>query len=104
MNTILCHQFGLPNTLEYKTVTTPQPKKEELLVTIKACSVNFPDTLIIQGKYQFKPEFPFSPGSDIAGIVEEIGGDVKGFSIGDEIVGFIPYGGFAEKAVISNIF
>lgn len=100
MKAIICNQFGLPNTLEFKEVTAPKPNKGELLISVKACSVNFPDTLIIQGKYQFKPEFPFSPGSDIAGIVEEVGEGVNHLSIGDEIVGFVPYGGFAEKVVV----
>lgn len=100
MKAIICNQFGLPNTLELKEVTAPKPNKGELLISVKACSVNFPDTLIIQGKYQFKPEFPFSPGSDIAGIVEEVGEGVNHLSIGDEIVGFVPYGGFAEKVVV----
>ena len=97
MKAIICSQYGLPNTLEYKEVDDPQPKKGEILISIKACSVNFPDTLIIQGLYQYKPEPPFSPGSDIAGIVEEVGEGVTQFKVGDEVVGFNPYGGFAEK-------
>ena len=100
MKAIICSEYGLPNTLEYKEVDDPKPNKWELLISIKACSVNFPDTLIIQGLYQYKPEPPFSPGSDIAGIVEEVGEGVKGFTIGDEIVGFNPYGGFAEKVTV----
>lgn len=97
MKAIICNTYGLPNTLEYQEVENPKPKKGELLISVKACSVNFPDTLIIQGLYQYKPAPPFSPGSDIAGVVEAIGDGVVGFQIGDEIVGFNPYGGFAEK-------
>jgi NADPH2:quinone reductase len=100
MKAIVCNKFGIPNTLEYKDISSPQPKKDEVLVTIKACSVNFPDTLIIQGKYQFKPELPFSPGSDVAGVVEQVGKNIKNFKVGDEVVGFIPFGGFAEKAIV----
>lgn len=100
MKAIVCNQFGLPNTLEFKETETPQPKEGEILITVKACSVNFPDTLIIQGKYQFRPEFPFSPGSDVAGIIEKVGENVKHFNVGDEVVGFIPFGGFAEKAIV----
>ena len=92
MKAIVCNQFGLPSSLTYQEVENPSPKKGELLITVKACSVNFPDTLIIQGKYQFKPPFPFSPGSDVAGIIEAVGEEVKGFQIGDEVVGFIPFG------------
>jgi len=100
MKAIICNKYGLPNTLDYQEVEDPKPQKGELLISVKACSVNFPDTLIIQGKYQYRPEPPFSPGSDIAGIVESIGEGVKGFHKGDEIVGFNPYGGFAEKVTV----
>ena len=100
MKAIVCKNFGLPNTLEYKEIETPKPKEGEIQITVKACSVNFPDTLIIQGKYQFRPEFPFSPGSDVAGIVEQVGENVSHFKVGDEVVGFIPFGGFAEKAIV----
>lgn len=100
MKAIVCNEFGLPSSLSYQELQSPTPKNGEILISVKACSVNFPDTLIIQGKYQFRPDFPFSPGSDVAGIVEEIGEGVKGFSIGDEVVGFIPFGGFAEKAIV----
>ncbi|PQJ77423.1 NADPH:quinone oxidoreductase family protein [Polaribacter glomeratus] len=100
MKAIVCNKFGTPDTLEYQEISAPSPKEGQLLMTVKACSVNFPDTLIIQGKYQFRPEFPFSPGSDVAGIIEEVGENVKHFKVGDEVVGFIPFGGFAEKAIV----
>ncbi|MEE9407153.1 MAG: NADPH:quinone oxidoreductase family protein [Polaribacter sp.] len=100
MKAIVCSKFGTPDTLRYKEIENPLPNKCEVLITVKACSVNFPDTLIIQGKYQFRPEFPFSPGSDVAGIVEKVGENVKHFNVGDEVVGFIPFGGFAEKAIV----
>jgi NADPH2:quinone reductase len=100
MKAILCNKFGTPDTLEYLEIENPSPKNDEVLITVKACSVNFPDTLIIQGKYQFRPEFPFSPGSDVAGIVEKVGENVKHLKVGDEVVGFIPFGGFAEKAIV----
>nr|WP_298991646.1 NADPH:quinone oxidoreductase family protein [uncultured Polaribacter sp.] len=100
MKAIICNKFGLPETLEYKEVENLLPKEDEVLISVKACSVNFPDTLIIQGKYQFRPEFPFSPGSDVAGIIEKVGNKVSHLKVGDEIVGFIPYGGYAEKAIL----
>lgn len=100
MKAIVCNAFGNPNTLEYCSVDVLNPDENEVLINVKACSVNFPDTLIIQGKYQFRPEFPFSPGSDVAGIVEKVGENVKHLKVGDEVVGFIPYGGFAEKAIV----
>jgi NADPH2:quinone reductase len=100
MKAIVCNKFGTPETLQYQEIETPSPKNDEILIAVKACSVNFPDTLIIQGKYQFRPEFPFSPGSDVAGIVEKVGENVTHFKVGDEVVGFIPFGGFAEKAIV----
>jgi len=101
MKAVVCNEFGLPSSLSYQEVSNPSPQKGEILISVKACSVNFPDTLIIQGKYQFRPKFPFSPGSDVAGVVSEIGEGVKGFQIGDEVVGFIQHGGFAEKAIVA---
>lgn len=100
MKAIICNKFGLPETLDYIEVENPLPKEDEVLISVKACSVNFPDTLIIQGKYQFRPEFPFSPGSDVAGIIEKVGNKVSNLKVGDEVVGFIPYGGYAEKAIL----
>lgn len=100
MKAIVCTEFGKPEDLKYLDVDVPKPNNDEVLITVKACSVNFPDTLIIQGKYQFKPDFPFSPGSDVAGVVEQVGSNVTHFNVGDEVVGFIPFGGFAGKAVV----
>ncbi len=99
MKAIICDSFGLPSNLKYQEVADPVPAADEVLIQIKACSVNFPDTLIIQGLYQYKPNFPFSPGSDVAGVIEAVGENVKGFKAGDEIVALIPHGGFAEKVV-----
>jgi NADPH2:quinone reductase len=99
MKAIVCQRFGPPSNLEYLEMPDPVPAPDELLINIKACSVNFPDTLIIQGQYQYKPDFPFSPGSDIAGIVEVVGEKVTNFKPGDEIVAITTWGGFAEKIV-----
>ncbi len=100
MKAIICHKLGGPQLLKYQEIGSPSISPKEVKVQIKACSVNFPDTLIIQGKYQLKPELPFSPGSDIAGTIIEVGSEVKGFSTGDHIIGFIPYGGFAEEVAV----
>jgi len=102
MKAIICNQFGQPNTLQYQEVAPPSPKEDEILITVKACSVNFPDTLIIQGKYQFRPPFPFSPGSDVAGIVLQVGKQGSPFKVGDAVVGFVPFGGFAEQVLIKS--
>jgi len=100
MKAIICNQFGQPSSLQYQEVASPSPKEDEILIAVKACSVNFPDTLIIQGKYQFRPPFPFSPGSDVAGIVLEVGKEGSPFKVGDAVVGFVPFGGFAEQVLI----
>jgi len=100
MKAIICDSFGPPSNLKLGELPDPIPKADEVLVNVKTCSVNFPDTLIIQGLYQYKPEFPFSPGSDVAGVVEAVGENVKHLKPGDEIIGMSPYGGFAEKVAI----
>ena len=100
MKALVCEQFGSPDELRYMDVDDPQAGPDELLVEVHACSVNFPDTLIIQGLYQFKPDLPFSPGSDIAGRILAVGENVKGFQPGDEVVAFASHGGFAEKTVV----
>ena len=106
MKAIVCEKFGPPASLAYKEIPTPTPKEKEVVVQVKACSLNFPDTLIIQGKYQFKPTLPFTPGSDIAGEVSAVGKEVKNLKVGDEVIGFVPHGGFAEYVVApaKNIF
>jgi len=97
MKAIICEEYGLPSTLKLKDVDDPVIKEDEVLIQVKACSLNFPDTLIIQGKYQFKGEPPFSPGSNVAGIVLEVGSEVSHYKAGDEVIAIMAYGGLAEK-------
>ncbi|MEM9546708.1 MAG: NADPH:quinone oxidoreductase family protein [Bacteroidota bacterium] len=101
MRAIVCEKYGLPSDLKLKDVELPAVGEKEVRVRIKACSLNFPDTLIIQGLYQFKPELPFTPGSDIAGIVLEVGSGVRHLKVGDEVFGFTDIGGYAEEAVVN---
>lgn len=101
MKAVRCHQFGPPEKLSLDEVPALHAGKGELVLDVKACGVNFPDTLIIQGLYQFKPDLPFSPGSDIAGVVKEVGEGVKGFKVGDEVLALFPWGGFAEEAKVT---
>jgi NADPH:quinone reductase len=100
MKAVLCKEFGLPETLVIENIPTPKVEKGQVLISVKACGVNFPDTLMIQGKYQIKPPLPFSPGGEIAGIIEEIGEGVSEFAIGDKVFALTGFGGFAEKAVV----
>jgi NADPH2:quinone reductase len=74
-----------------------QPGRGQVVVSVKACGVNFPDTLIIRGLYQFKPEPPFSPGSEVAGIVKAVGAGVERVKPGDRVIAFSAFGGFAEE-------
>ncbi len=106
MKAIVCHQYGPPSTLKLEDVAVPEPGPKEVRVRLKACGVNFPDTLIIRGKYQFKPALPFTPGSDIAGVIDAVGEKVRGHKPGDEVFGFVQTGGFAEMVVAParNIF
>ena len=100
MKAIVCKQFGPPSSLVLEEIESPEPKAKEVLVTVKTCGLNFPDTLIIQGLYQFKPELPFTPGSDIAGVVKEVGEDVSHLKKGDEVFGFVMNGGYAEEVIV----
>jgi len=99
MKAILCKELGPPESLVLEEVPSPKPGSKEVLIEIKACSVNYPDTLIIQGLYQFKPALPFSPGSDVSGIVKEVGEGVTHMKPGDEVFAVVPHGGFAEQVV-----
>lgn len=97
MKAILCNELGPPSNLTYADVPDPVPAANEVLINVKACGMNFPDTLIIQGLYQFKPDLPFSPGSDVAGVVEAVGADVTSVKPGDEVIAMTGWGGFAEQ-------
>jgi NADPH2:quinone reductase len=97
MKAVLCKQFGPPDSLVVEELASPRAGPGEAVVSVKAASVNFPDVLIIQNKYQFKPPLPFSPGSELAGVVKEVGAGVNGWSPGDKVIAFTTYGAFAEE-------
>ena len=86
---IRCHVLGTPDKLVLEELDRPELGAKDVRIRIHACSVNYPDTLIIQGLYQFKPELPFSPVSDISGVVKAVGEGVKHVKVGDEVFGFI---------------
>lgn len=100
MKAIICNQFGLPATLEYGEIPDPKPAKNQILVAVEACGINFPDALIIQNKYQFKPELPFSPGGEVAGTVLALGEAVSEFQVGQSVLALCGWGGFAEKVAV----
>jgi len=100
MKALLCRAHGLPETLQLAEVPDPTPGDNEVLIRVKACGVNFPDVLIIQDKYQFKPPLPFSPGGEVSGEVIRTGNDVKHVKPGDRVVALCGWGGFAEQVVV----
>ncbi|MFM9977963.1 MAG: NADPH:quinone oxidoreductase family protein [Sphingomonadaceae bacterium] len=100
MKALLSVAVGGPETLEMREIEAPVAGLGQLLVTVKACAINFPDVLIIEDKYQFRPQRPFAPGSEIAGIVEAVGEAVTGFKVGDRIAAVTGHGGLAEQIAI----
>jgi NADPH:quinone reductase len=97
MKALLCTQYGPPDLLEIRDVPSPVAGPGEVVVSVRAASLNFPDVLIIENKYQFKPPLPFSPGSELAGIVKEVGEGVEQIRRGDRVMAFTTYGAFAEE-------
>ncbi len=106
MKAVLCNAFGPLENLTIEEISSLTPQPEEVIIHVKACGLNFPDTLIVQGKYQSKPDFPFSPGGEISGIIKEIGKDVTHLKIGDKVMYGSVFGGFAEevKAKAKDVF
>jgi NADPH2:quinone reductase len=98
---VLCKEYGPPESLVVEDVPSPTPGPGEVIISAKAASVNFPDVLIIQNKYQFKPTLPFSPGSEVAGVVKAVGDGVDGVKPGDKVMAFTTYGAFAEEVKIA---
>ncbi len=101
MKAILCTGFGPPENLSFADIASIAPGPGELAVTVKACALNFFDTLIIAGKYQYRPDFPFSPGAEIAGVVKATGEGVTGFRPGERVIGYLGWGGCREEVVAS---
>jgi NADPH:quinone reductase len=99
MKAVLCKAYGPPESLVVEEIASPRPGKGQVVINVKACGVNFPDTLIIQGTYQFKPPLPFSPGGEVAGVVKEVGEGVTSVEVGSRVIAFTGWGGFAEEVV-----
>ncbi|WP_250464977.1 NADPH:quinone oxidoreductase family protein [Caballeronia sp. GAFFF2] len=98
MRAVRCNQHGLPDTLTVETLPDLHPEAGEIVIDVKAASVNFPDVLIIQNKYQFKPPLPFTPGAELAGIVREVGAGVMRVKPGMRVAAYTAQGAFAQQA------
>ncbi|MGE7992274.1 NADPH:quinone oxidoreductase family protein [Pseudomonas sp. NPDC089554] len=100
MKALLCKTLGPAQNLVLEEVPGPTPKKNEVLLDVHAAGVNFPDTLIIEGKYQFQPPLPFSPGGEAAGTVVAVGEKAGAFKVGDRVMALTGWGAFAEQVAV----
>jgi len=100
MRAVLCRQYGPPESLTVEEIEDPTAKEGQVVVDVRACAVNFPDVLIIQNLYQFKPPLPFSPGAEVAGVVRSAGSGVEGVRIGDRVFASTGWGGLAEQIAV----
>ncbi len=100
MRAVVCKEFGPPERLVVEDLPTPDITDHQVLLEVKAAGVNFPDLLIIENKYQFKPPLPFSPGGEVAGVVRKVGAKVTTLKPGDRVLGAPGFGGFAEELAI----
>jgi NADPH2:quinone reductase len=100
MKAIVCKAWGPPESLVVEDLPTVTPAAGEVVIDIVAAGVNFPDVLVIQNKYQFKPVLPFTPGNELAGTVSAVGANVKQFKAGDRVFAFAPQGAFAQQLAV----
>ena len=102
MKAVVCSSYGPPENLKIEEIDEPELSDDQALVEIYAASLNFPDGLQIQGKYQFQPPMPFTPGSEVAGKIRKVGAELKGFSVGDRVMATPGIGGLAELAAVQS--
>ncbi len=100
MKALRTHAVGGPETLVLDDMPEPEPGEGQVRVAVRACSINFPDALMIRDLYQFKPERPYAPGSELAGVIDAVGEGVSGWSVGDRVIAMVGNGGLAEKVVV----
>ena len=100
MKAVLCRAFGPPESLSLEDVDAPSAGPDEVVVEVRAAALNFPDVLMIEGKYQSQPPFPFIPGGEFAGVVASVGANVKTLQAGDGVFGGAGYGALVERLAI----
>src|SRR3990172_5009746 len=103
MRAVVCKQHGPPERLVLEELPSPAMGPDQVRIAVHACGVNFPDTLIIENKYQFKPPLPFTPGGEVAGEVAEVGSRVRGVAVGDRVIAMVGWGGFADELVVDAV-
>ena len=99
MRALLSKEVGGPDLLELSELSDPVAGSGQVVVAVRACAINYPDVLIIEDKYQFKPPRPFAPGGEIAGTIEALGEGVSDWQVGDRVMGVIGHGGLATRIV-----
>jgi NADPH2:quinone reductase len=102
MKAILCHAYGPPSDLVFEETAEPVADPAGVKIAVERAGLNFPDVLIVAGKYQVKPPFPFSPGAEVSGVVTEVGARATGFAVGDRVMATCGFGGFAEHVVVNH--
>ncbi len=105
MKAIVCEAWGPPSSLRLRDLPSPVPGPAQVLVRTRVAAVNFPDALIVAGKYQFKPELPFSPGGELSGEILAVGNEVKRLAVGNKVVGITLFGAYSQEVLVdaSNI-
>ena len=102
MKALICNEFGSTKNLTLEEVKSPEPGVGQVLIDVHAAGINFPDVLTVQGKYQFKPSLPFTPGIEVSGVIKKVGKDVKMRKVGDEVISTLQTGAFASEVVTSE--
>ncbi len=100
MKAVMCHSYGPPENLVLEDIHDLEPGEDEAVVEVHAASLNFPDGLQIQGKYQFQPPMPFTPGSEVGGVIRSVGAKFSALNIGDRVMAIPGIGGLAEQVIV----
>src|SRR5262245_63964025 len=100
MRAIVVDRWQEPKELVAREVAEPAPREHEVVIDVEAAGCNFFDILLVQGKYQMKPPFPFTPGAEVAGTIRALGPNVSGFSVGDRVYAGLSLGAFAERVAV----
>src|SRR5689334_12608761 len=103
MRAVRVHELTGPQALRVDETALPEVRAGQVLVDVRAAGVNFPDTLMTRGQYQFKPTPPFSPGGEVSGVVRAVGDGVTSLAVGDRVAATMVYGGFAEQVVVPEV-